>query len=57
MVVYAFIDSCDIGLISPDSAFIGTTLALPSFTAEFGFDEFSDTHLAFVKANIVSVYQ
>lgn len=46
--------SCMIGY---DSAFIGTTLALPSFTKEFGFAKMSATHLALVKANIVSVYQ
>jgi MFS family permease len=40
-----------------DSAFIGTTLALPSFTKEFKFAEMSTSHLALVKANIVSVYQ
>ena len=44
-------------MIGYDSAFIGTTLALPSFTDEFGFDEMTDEHLALVKANIVSVYQ
>lgn len=46
--------SCMIGY---DSAFIGTTLALASFTKEFGFAKMSATHLALVKANIVSVYQ
>jgi MFS family permease len=46
--------SCMIGY---DSAFIGTTLALPSFVDEFGFDNMTDEHLALVKANIVSVYQ
>lgn len=46
--------SCMIGY---DSAFIGTTLALKSFTTEFGFEHMSTTHLALVKANIVSVYQ
>ncbi|KAF2499980.1 quinate permease [Lophium mytilinum] len=46
--------SCMIGY---DSAFIGTTLALPSFVAEFGFDKMSKDHLALTKANIVSVYQ
>ena len=43
--------------IGYDSAFIGTTLALPSFTEEFKFDDLSDTKLALTKANIVSVYQ
>ncbi|KAF2761035.1 general substrate transporter [Pseudovirgaria hyperparasitica] len=46
--------SCMIGY---DSAFIGTTLALQSFVDEFGFAEMSASHLALVKANIVSVYQ
>ncbi|KAK8194240.1 hypothetical protein M8818_007428 [Zalaria obscura] len=44
-------------MIGYDSAFIGTTLALPSFTDEFAFEKMSATHLALVKANIVSVYQ
>ncbi|CAO2658631.1 Nn.00g063540.m01.CDS01 [Neocucurbitaria sp. VM-36] len=46
--------SCMIGY---DSAFIGTTLALPSFVKEFGFDTMNATDLALHKANIVSVYQ
>jgi MFS family permease len=46
--------SCTIGY---DSAFIGTTLALPSFVDEFKLDEMSPEHLATTKANIVSVYQ
>lgn len=46
--------SCMIGY---DSAFIGTTLALPSFEDEFKFEDMTDSHLALVKANIVSVYQ
>ena len=46
--------SCMIGY---DSAFIGTTLALPSFSKEFKFGAMSATHLALVKSNIVSVYQ
>ncbi|EKG20715.1 Sugar/inositol transporter [Macrophomina phaseolina MS6] len=46
--------SCTIGY---DSAFIGTTLSLPSFVDEFKFEEMSASHLALVKANIVSVYQ
>jgi MFS family permease len=46
--------SCMIGY---DSAFIGTTLALPSFTKEFAFEKMSASHLALIKANIVSVYQ
>ncbi|KAI5246632.1 quinate permease [Aureobasidium subglaciale] len=46
--------SCMIGY---DSAFIGTTLALPSFVSEFGFKQMDKNHLALIKANIVSVYQ
>lgn len=46
--------SCMIGY---DSAFIGTTLALPSFEDEFGFENMTADHLAFVKSNIVSIYQ
>ncbi|KAI5200063.1 quinate permease [Aureobasidium subglaciale] len=46
--------SCMIGY---DSAFIGTTLALPSFVSEFGFKHMDKNHLALIKANIVSVYQ
>lgn len=46
--------SCMIGY---DSAFIGTTLALPSFVAEFKFAQYSPSRLALLKQNIVSVYQ
>ncbi|KAF2687183.1 general substrate transporter [Lentithecium fluviatile CBS 122367] len=46
--------SCMIGY---DSAFIGTTLALPSFVSEFKLNEMDPDHLALTKANIVSVYQ
>lgn len=46
--------ACAIGY---DSAFIGTTLALPSFTEEFKFEEYSESGLALLKQNIVSVYQ
>lgn len=46
--------SCMIGY---DSAFIGTTLALPSFVSEFQFASYGTEELALVKANIVSVYQ
>lgn len=44
-------------MIGYDSAFIGTTLALPSFVDEFKFETYSAGHLALVKQNIVSVYQ
>ncbi|KAH0359705.1 quinate permease, partial [Aureobasidium melanogenum] len=46
--------SCMIGY---DSAFIGTTIALPSFVHEFGFKKMKPAHLALIKANIVTVYQ
>jgi sugar porter (SP) family MFS transporter len=46
--------SCMIGY---DSAFIGTTLALPSFTREFDFASYSPPDLALLQENIVSVYQ
>ncbi|KAJ4024725.1 hypothetical protein NW752_003272 [Fusarium irregulare] len=46
--------SCMIGY---DSAFIGTTIALPSFTEEFDFASYEPNQLALLKANIVSVYQ
>jgi sugar porter (SP) family MFS transporter len=44
-------------MIGYDSAFIGTTLALPSFVDEFNFAEYSESRLALLKQNIVSVYQ
>jgi len=46
--------SCMIGY---DSAFIGTTLALPAFVQEFGWDQLDPGPLADIKSNIVSVYQ
>jgi MFS family permease len=48
--------SCMIGY---DSAFIGTTLALPSFVKEFKLapTQMPAAQLALTKANIVSVYQ
>jgi sugar porter (SP) family MFS transporter len=46
--------SCAIGY---DSAFIGTTLALPSFMADFKFDTYSASGLANLESNIVSIYQ
>jgi MFS family permease len=44
-------------MIGYDSAFIGTTLALPSFVSEFRFAEMDPAELNLTKANIVSVYQ
>ena len=39
------------------SAFIGTTLALPSFEDEFGFNDMGTAELSNTKQNIVSLYQ
>jgi len=44
-------------MIGYDSAFIGTTLALPSFVEEFQLNKMKPAKLALEKANIVSVYQ
>jgi hypothetical protein len=44
-------------MIGYDSAFIGTTLALPSFTKEFNFASYNPDDLALLQSNIVSVYQ
>lgn len=44
-------------MIGYDSAFIGGTLALPSFTDEFGFEDLSKSKVNLLKANIVSCYQ
>ncbi|KAH0438356.1 quinate permease [Colletotrichum kahawae] len=52
--IIASFASCTIGY---DSAFIGTTLALESFTTEFQFASYSKSGLALLKSNIVSVYQ
>uniref|UniRef100_A0A0D2XKZ8 Quinate transporter n=1 Tax=Fusarium oxysporum (strain Fo5176) TaxID=660025 RepID=A0A0D2XKZ8_FUSOF len=40
-----------------DSAFIGGTMALPSFQSRFGLSDVSGTTLASLKANIVSTFQ
>jgi hypothetical protein len=55
----ASIASCASCMIGYDSAFIGTTLALPSFIEEFRLDpkQMAPAKLALTKANIVSVYQ
>ena len=52
--IIASFSSCMIGY---DSAFIGTTLALPSFTEEFQFESYEPHDLSLVKSNVVSVYQ
>lgn len=50
----ASLASCVIGY---DSAFIGTTLALPSFVSEFRLDEIAPAQKSLISANIVSLYQ
>ncbi|KAG0646414.1 Quinate transporter [Hyphodiscus hymeniophilus] len=44
-------------MIGYDSAFIGTTLALPSFKDEFHFEELGTKAVNLLNANIVSCYQ
>ncbi|KAG8630964.1 hypothetical protein KVT40_000104 [Elsinoe batatas] len=44
-------------MIGYDSAFIGTTLALPSFVKEFQFGTLRTSQRALISSNIVSVYQ
>jgi hypothetical protein len=44
-------------MIGYDSAFIGTTLALPSFKHEFHFGELSTSAVNLLNANIVSCYR
>ena len=44
-------------MIGYDSAFIGTTLALPSFKKEFDFGALSTSEVNLLNANIVSCYQ
>lgn len=46
--------ACTIGY---DSAFIGTTIKLPSFIAEFSLDTYSTEKQNLISSNIVSVYQ
>ncbi|KNZ73258.1 putative quinate permease [Termitomyces sp. J132] len=44
-------------MIGYDAAFIGTSIALLSFKAEFGLDKVSASKFALISANIVSLYQ
>lgn len=44
-------------MIGYDSAFIGGTIALPSFQDEFEWDQYSSSEQGTVSANIVSCYQ
>lgn len=53
----AFVAGSAAIMIGYDSAFIGGTLALKSFSKEFGFGDMSTTTVNFIKANIVSCYQ
>src|ERR1700677_1490343 len=53
----AAVASAGAATIGYDSAFIGGTMALPSFKKELGFDEMSISHVNLVSANIVSCYQ
>lgn len=53
----AFVAASAAIMIGYDSAFIGGTLALNSFSKEFKFSKMSTSHLNLVKANIVSCYQ
>src|SRR3954452_25433525 len=53
----AAVASCTSCMIGYDSAFIGTTLALESFKAEFAFNAMSKATQNLISANIVSCYQ
>ncbi|OGE56334.1 hypothetical protein PENARI_c003G03886 [Penicillium arizonense] len=53
----AAVASCTSCMIGYDSAFIGTTLALDSFKAEFAFSTMSKATQNLISANIVSCYQ
>ncbi|CEL63140.1 putative quinate permease OS=Neosartorya fischeri (strain ATCC 1020 / DSM 3700 / FGSC A1164 / NRRL 181) GN=qutD PE=3 SV=1 [Rhizoctonia solani AG-1 IB] len=44
-------------LFGYDSAFIGGTIELPAFQAQFGLDKLSEGEIAFTSSNIVSTYQ
>lgn len=44
-------------MIGYDSAFIGTTIALPAFKKEFGFGKLTPAAVNLLSANIVSCYQ
>jgi MFS family permease len=54
LAAVASFTSCMIGY---DSAFIGTTLALPSFQDEFDFKQRTSAEKNLLSANIVSLYQ
>lgn len=44
-------------MIGYDSAFIGGTIALPSFTSEFNWSQYSSDQALLISENIVSLYQ
>ena len=52
----AVIASCGSNMIGYTSAFIGTTITLPSFMKEFGLDEMSSTQRSLISENIVSLF-
>lgn len=53
----AAIASSGAATIGYDSAFIGGTMALPSFRKDLGFDTMDKSHINLISANIVSCYQ
>lgn len=55
--ISAFVAASAAIMIGYDSAFIGGTLALKSFSHEFGLDHMLPARVNFIKANIVSCYQ
>ena len=54
--VLALIASCGSNMIGYTSGFIGTTITLPSFEAEFGLDKMSDSAVDLISENIVSLF-
>ncbi|KAL3457446.1 general substrate transporter [Aspergillus heterothallicus] len=54
--VLALIASCGSNMIGYTSAFIGTTITLPSFEKELGLDQMSSEHVDLISENIVSLF-
>ncbi|KAL4971710.1 general substrate transporter [Aspergillus desertorum] len=54
--VLALIASCGSNMIGYTSAFIGTTITLPSFEDEFGFAKKTENQVALISENIVSLF-
>lgn len=52
----ALVASCGSNMIGYTSAFIGTTITLPSFEKEFGFDKMTANHVDLISENIVSLF-